>query len=101
MPLVSLVSPIKEKEEYKCPRAVAGPVGFEPTIFGSLHSMGVGARCPILVVLAGTCFGRPRSRLRSRLALCREGMIKLVMEAQRCDQHRKSGHCKFDVPRML
>ena len=26
-------------------------MGFEPTIFGSLHPSGVGARCPILAVL--------------------------------------------------
>jgi len=32
---------------------MAGPVGFEPTTFGSLHFVGAGARCPILVVLAG------------------------------------------------
>src|SRR6267378_1049455 len=64
---------------YEDPGIKAGPVGFEPTIFGSLHFMGVGARCPILVVLAGMYCGRPRSRLRSRLALCWAGMIKLVM----------------------
>jgi len=37
----------------------AGPVGFEPTTFGSLHFIGAGARCPILAVLADDCSGHP------------------------------------------
>jgi hypothetical protein len=32
----------------------AGPVGFEPTTFGSLHPSGAGARCPILAILTSS-----------------------------------------------
>src|SRR3989442_6168491 len=42
-----------------CPPRKAGPVGFEPTTFGSLHFIGAGARCPILVVLAGDLLRSP------------------------------------------
>ena len=80
---------------------IAGPVGFEPTIFGSLHFSSVGARCPILVVLAGLHCGRPRSRLRSHLAPFLANVIKLVMETRRCNLYRKNGHYKLDLPRML
>jgi len=46
-------------ETTDCTVSVAGPVGFEPTTFGSLHFTRAGARCPILVVLAGIYCGRP------------------------------------------
>ena len=46
-------------KQYKVHDVKAGPVGFEPTTFGSLHFMGAGARCPILVVLAGIYCGYP------------------------------------------
>ncbi len=37
---------------------MAGPVGFEPTTFGSPRfAPGAGARCPVLVVLADLLLG--------------------------------------------